>query len=153
MNRFERLDTVNRTQPVSDDDNIFLQITADAGRRYGNSPGADPALLGARDVIMGFVENRMKDLEARIERRLDEITSRTAATPTRRSLGITWERFKVMDAAEQKAAVDALSPHQFVMLFHGKVAENLQVLEARLLKLEDALNAERLEASLSEDGE
>lgn len=148
--RFAIVDRLNQSAPA-DVDADFLRRAEDAGMYYRNSPGAGPSLLGMRDTLMADLGRQLKSLEARFEQRLDDIERRTATAPARKSgSGVSWPEFKTMTPEQQRSAVEALSPYQFVMLFHGKVAENLQVLETRLLRLEDALDASAFEASLRE---
>jgi len=150
--RFEKMERMNKQSPADSD---FLRKAEDAGRRYQNSPGADANMLGTRDLLMEMVDRRLKHLEDSLERRFDDLERRSATAPQQqtRSTGLTWERFKAMDASQQKDSVDNATGYDMATMYFGKSWESIMALETRLAKLEKALNPEGFEESLLEDSE
>jgi hypothetical protein len=144
--RFAAANRVARIQPVSapaDDDSAFLRRLVQSERRYRNTPGADSALLGARDVIMEDFTRQIKSLEERLDD-LDRRRPAPATPATRKSTGLDWLTFKAMDPIEQKAAISAASVMDILNLFMEKTEEIHRALEARLVKLEASLDLEEL---------
>jgi hypothetical protein len=133
----------------AEDDSAFLRRAKDAGLLYRNSPGADPALLGVRDVIMADVGRQIKALEERLD---DLDRRRPAAAPVRRrSTGLTWEQYKAMDTEHQRTALESASDRDMALVYAGKAWEGIMVLERRLTTLEKSLNGEGLESLMEVD--
>jgi len=146
----DRLAVMDKLNQQSTGDDDFLRKTTEAGRRYGNSPGADVNLLGMRDLLLEQVDKQLSRLSDQIEERIAGLEQRAARAPQRqtRSTGVSWSAFKAMGEQEQRATLEAVSDRTFAMLFHGKSQEDIQALEARLARVEKALSAENLESFL-----